>query len=279
MLQLQPDRPLSKLLVELIGALDQVTSALGIPYFIIGATARDILLKHVYALETSRATRDIDFAVAVSSWQQFDMLKAQLINTGKFAETVNAHRLSFGEGPGAYPLDLVPFDGVERHGVIAWPPRGEFVMNATGYADALASTLSVVIDPGLETKIVSLPAMVALKILAWNDRPERDKDASDVLLLLKNYHEAGQSDRLYDDGHDLLKQWNYDVEVAGSALLGRDACRDIQRVTMAQVLNVLEDDKRLNRFTAQMLRQHYGNKQQATLILDAFVQTIKKYTA
>jgi predicted nucleotidyltransferase len=205
MLQLRPDKPLTRTLLMLIRTLDNVAKQLSIPYFVIGATARDILMEHVYGLETARATRDIDFAVAVSSWDEFDRLKTRLIATGAFAASETLHRLAFGDGAGAYPLDLVPFDGVEQNGEIAWPPKGEFVMNVTGYADALDSALVVEIEPGFPVKVVSLPAMVVLKILAWNDRPEREKHASDVLLLLRNYYNAGQFDRVYEDAPDLLE--------------------------------------------------------------------------
>ena len=201
MLTVKPDKPVSPDLLMLVRALDRVTKQLQIPYFVIGATARDLLIEHVYGLETTRATRDIDFAVAVSSWENFARLKEQLIATGAFQAGEQSHRLTFGEDSGAYPLDLVPFDGVERDGEIAWPPAGDVVMNVAGYADALDSALDVEIEPGFTVKIVSLPAMAILKILAWNDRPERDKHAADVLLLLRHYHLTGQLDRLYDDAH------------------------------------------------------------------------------
>ncbi|CAN7655704.1 nucleotidyl transferase AbiEii/AbiGii toxin family protein [Pseudoduganella sp. LjRoot289] len=217
MLQVHPDRPLTKTVIALIRVLDRVAKQLDTPYFVIGATARDILLEHVYGLEAGRATRDVDFAVAVSSWGEFEQLKTQLIATGEFVAGDNAHRLTFGERSGVYPLDLVPFDGVEQDGEIAWPPKGEFVMNVTGYADGYISALDVEIEPGFRIKIVSLPAMVALKILAWKDRPERDKHASDVLLIRQNYYQAGQFDRLYKDAVDLLEAHGYDLEWAGAA--------------------------------------------------------------
>jgi predicted nucleotidyltransferase len=103
MLKIKPDKPLSASLIMLIRTLDQVAMQLGIPYFVIGATARDILIEHVHGLETTRATRDIDFAVAVSSWEAFDRLKEQLIETGEFQSGGQSHRLTFGEGKGAYP--------------------------------------------------------------------------------------------------------------------------------------------------------------------------------
>ncbi len=276
MLRLHPDRPLNPLLLELMRALDRATTALGITYFLIGATARDILLEHVYELETSRATRDIDFAVAVSSWDEFDRLKTQLTVAGAFMSTANAHRLTFGAGAGAYPMDLVPFDGVERSGEIAWPPLGEFIMNVTGYSDALKSALKVEIEPGFEVKIVSLPAMVALKILAWDERRERAKDASDVYLLLRNYAEAGQFERLYADGLDLLELWGYDLALAGSALLGRDAQRDLAAETIGQVCAVLADENKQRRFLAQMVQTDSGSDVRAAQFLDAFSQALMR---
>lgn len=231
-------------------------------------------MEHVYGLETTRATRDVDFAVAVSSWDEFERLKNQLIATGEFVASGNAHRLIFGEGFGAYPLDLVPFDGVERHGEIAWPPKGEFVMNVTGYTDAHDSALDVEIARGFHVKIVSLPAMAVLKILAWNDRPERDKHATDVLLILRNYYQAGQFDRLYADAVDLLETYGYDLELAGAALMGWDVRRDVVLDTRAQVIAVLANEKKFERFSSQMMRSNPGDMERATLLLKAFLQAI-----
>jgi predicted nucleotidyltransferase len=275
MLSVHPDKPLEMPLLAVIRALDQVTKQLNIAYFIIGATARDILMEHVYGLETTRATRDVDFAVAVSSWDEFDRLKTQLIASGEFAASENAHRLTFGEGLGAYPLDMVPFDGVERDGEIAWPPKGDFVMNVTGYTDAYNSALNVEIEPGFNVKIVSLPALAVLKILAWNDRPERDKHPSDVLLILRNYCYAGQFDRLYADAVDLLEKYGYDIELAGAALLGRDVARDVAKETRTQVINVFANEKRVERFTTQMMRSNAGDIGRAALFLKALLQAIR----
>jgi predicted nucleotidyltransferase len=275
MLKIKPDKPLSASLIMLIRTLDQVAMQLGIPYFVIGATARDILIEHVHGLETTRATRDIDFAVAVSSWEAFDRLKEQLIETGEFQSGGQSHRLTFGEGKGAYPLDLVPFEGVERHGEIAWPPDGDFVMNVAGYTDACDSALDVEIAPGFTVKIVSLPAMTILKILAWNDRPERDKHASDVLLILRHYHQAGQFDRLYeDDNIALLEKHGYDLELAGAALLGCDARRDVAKETRAQVTLVFATEKISEKFIGQMTRSQPVDSDRAALMLAAFIKEL-----
>lgn len=274
MLKVRPDKPLPGTLLALIRTLDEVAQGLAIRYFVIGATARDILMEHVHGLETGRATRDVDFAVAVSSWDEFDRLKARLTATGQFFASATTHRLRFGKEQGAYPLDLVPFDGVEQDGEIAWPPNGDFVMNVAGYADAYGSALDIEIEPGFQVKIVSLPAMAVLKVLAWNDRLDRDKHPADVLLILRSYHQAGQEERLYDEAIDLLERYAYDVELAGAALLGRDASRDIIQDARLQVRHVLANDRTADKFIAQMMRSHSGPVQHTTRLLQAFLDNI-----
>ena len=42
-----------------------------IRYMLVGATARDLLLYHVFGHPVTRATYDLDFAILVDSWEQF----------------------------------------------------------------------------------------------------------------------------------------------------------------------------------------------------------------
>ena len=51
--------------------VNEVTSDLDIPYLIIGATARDMVLHYGYNTPVQRATTDIDFAFQVESWEHF----------------------------------------------------------------------------------------------------------------------------------------------------------------------------------------------------------------
>jgi predicted nucleotidyltransferase len=166
---------------------------------------------------------------------------------------------------------------VEQDGEIAWPPKGEFVMNVSGYVEAFYSALDVEITPGFQVKVVSLPAMAILKILAWNDRPEGDKHASDVLLILRNYHQAGQFDRLYAEGMDLLEAYGYDVELSGAALLGRDAQRDITQETREQVIAVFTREKNFEKFSSQMKKSHTGDAERTTLLLNGFLQELNRH--
>jgi predicted nucleotidyltransferase len=54
--------------VEIFDTIHQAVSQLGIPFLVVGASARDLVLHHAHGVEIIRASRDIDFAVQVESW-------------------------------------------------------------------------------------------------------------------------------------------------------------------------------------------------------------------
>ncbi len=60
--------------VRLYEVLTAVTSSLGIPFFLVGATARDTILEHGFGIQGSRATKDVDIGVRVSGWDEFSKL-------------------------------------------------------------------------------------------------------------------------------------------------------------------------------------------------------------
>lgn len=108
---------MSKTLINLSGKIDsffleifkeiiKVTQTLSIDFFVIGATARDIILESGYGIPTIRATRDIDFGVQVSNWEQFSRIKEGLIQTGNFNSTRETQRLKY---KNALFVDIIPF--------------------------------------------------------------------------------------------------------------------------------------------------------------------------
>lgn len=78
--------------LEVLAAVNQAIAELAIPYIVVGATARDLVLHYGYGAAIQRATRDIDFAIEIPNWNAFNALKSSLTKTG-FRETRAAHRL------------------------------------------------------------------------------------------------------------------------------------------------------------------------------------------
>ena len=140
-------------LLEVLYRIHAACQAQRLSYLLTGAMAREILLVHVHGLPPGRATRDVDFGVLVQTWAAFEALKASLVANGDFvvAPTVSHRLYAVAERLGvARPVDLVPFGGVESpSGSVAWPPKGEVVMDVRGYEAASREAISVEVCPGL----------------------------------------------------------------------------------------------------------------------------------
>jgi predicted nucleotidyltransferase len=208
---------------EVVADVDAAAEPLGIAPLIVGAFARDLQLFYRHGIETQRQTEDLDVALAVPDWLAFDSLQRKLIESGRFSVSpIAPHRLRHRND---LPIDLVPFGGVEtRERKIAWPPRGEVVMDLFGFREALASACEVVLPGGGRARVVSLPALALLKIVCWRDRHYQSprKDAHDLLLIVKHYLRAGNEARLYDEFVEWTQEEGFDYELAGSRMLGHD---------------------------------------------------------
>jgi predicted nucleotidyltransferase len=246
-------------LLEILATVQAITQELGCDYLLVGATARDMLMTHVFGLDARRATRDVDFAIALENWDQFHTLKTALVASGTFIPASDkVHLLLYkpAEYGNAFPLDLIPFGGVEQEAHrIAWPPDMNVVMSVTGYGEALASALDVDTGNGLIIRVVSIPALAALKLLAWDERGHQDnKDAQDLLFLLQHYHEAGNGDRMYEEAYGLLEAAGFDVRLAGAALLGHDTRVILHDDTLHVLLAILANPRKHDRLTVHMTR-------------------------
>lgn len=263
MLSVPPERSLPVRTLEVLKLMDRIARELGVDYFVTGAMARDILLHGVFGLDPGRGTLDVDLAVAVQDWPQFELIKTRLIATNAFtAEENTPHRLFHREDTRkkAYPLDLLPFGGVEQPpNKIVWPPELSIVMNVAGYREALAAAQDVEVATGFVVPVASLPGLAILKLLAWADRGiENPKDALDLVTLLRWYGAAGNEDRLFGEEMSLLENLGYNMDLAGPRLLGKDAGRITTTDTRKQVLALLDDAVTLERLIRDMARAFRG---------------------
>jgi predicted nucleotidyltransferase len=196
---------------------------------LVGAMARDLLLFHAHNIPIRRATADIDIAFAVADWEEFSRLRAALLASAHFTAH-NSMTHSFFHRQ-QRQIDIVPFGGLERpDGSIAWPPRGDEVMTVVGFRDALASAMDAMLPKNQRVLVVSLSMLVVLKLVAWSDRHAGapGKDAADLFLILKNYLDAGNQSRLYEEATHLLDRNDFDYERAGAWLAGYDAAAAIR---------------------------------------------------
>lgn len=254
--------------VEVLCDVSLHARTLGIPFFVLGATARDIIFGAIYGIPTPRATLDIDLALRVETWEQYTRLRTSMTATAVYEED-NSQQQRMHHANGII-LDLVPFGPLETPaGMIAWPPDRDIIMRTAGFEEALASAVDVIIapDPDRTIKVCTPSALAAMKLLAWHDNyPLRRKDAEDLLFLLREYLHAGNEDRLFLSDADLLAEVNYVFDEASPRLLGRDIRRTVSLQTRKNLLAILAaetaDDSQF-RLLSDMT--HAGLREQGTL--------------
>jgi len=229
--------------VEALSIVKKVADSLNIPFFVVGASARDYILKHCYGIEPPRMTRDIDLGVEVASWEQFNQLKESLIATGKFSpDKKEPQRFLFD----SVIVDIVPFGPIaDKDKRISWPPEHEIFMSMLGFKEAYEYSITVRLssDPELDIKLPTLPGLALMKVISWKEKyPERKRDAEDLLLIMQKYEYAGNFDRLYAEEQDLLQEEIFDTRLAGIRLLGRDMARIAATDTLRTVKTILDSE-------------------------------------
>ena len=56
MYTIRPDKPVNPVLLEILATVQAITKKLGCDYLLVGATARDMLMTHVFGLDARRTT-------------------------------------------------------------------------------------------------------------------------------------------------------------------------------------------------------------------------------
>lgn len=218
-------------------SVNEVARQLGIPFVVVGASARDIVLHYGYGAPIQRATRDIDVGIQVPNWNAFHTLKQNLLSRD-FKETRQQQQLMSASG---VPVDIIPFGQVEDdESNIFWPPNGDWVMNVLGFQEACDTAELVCMQ---EAPFVTIPVatpvgMTVLKLIAWADRtPDmRTKDAKDLLYLITTYQNIPTvNDQIYDE-QQLMERYDWDIELAGAHRLGIDT----RATTKAKTFEAIE---------------------------------------
>lgn len=205
---------MGSLLAELVPIFD----SLGLRYYIIGATARDIVME-IYGEAPGRRTKDIDFAIAVNNWGDFETLETSILSNSNFTKSQAKQQFIYLD---EIEVDLVPYGKLAKNDKIFWPPDETIAMSILGFKEAEKSLITTEID-GLEIEVASLASIFLLKLIAWNDRYlGGNKDADDLGFVLQNYlpvNEERAATKYYDEVYEIE---NFSIIKGGAALLGID---------------------------------------------------------
>lgn len=275
LLKLQKKIPANQ--IRILTAVFNALAELEIKAFVVGATARDLIFEYAYEANIRRKTEDIDFGVAVESWADYERLKETLISTKKFKnDAKNEQKLWWTESGEEMKIDLVPFGNLESPaGQIAFPPKGDFVMNTAGFEEAFENSLLIELNENLIIKIASLAGLGLLKFVAYNDRPaERRRDVQDIFFIAENYLKAGNEERIYENDEELIDD-DFNYETIGARLFGRDIAPLLNgktEVIISKLLAEETDGGRLQKFADIIAAEGLFDENRYELIIETFRQ-------
>jgi predicted nucleotidyltransferase len=240
--------------------MDRLARRLGIPFFIVGAAARDFILENGHGITAIRATLDIDIGVAVSSWDEFKKLTDALLTDEHFQKTIIEHRF-VSPVPQKTLVDILPFGAIENgNRAIHWQQENR-EMNMAGFSEAYNTAIDVIISttPPVTIQMVSLAGLAVLKLLSWNDKPlERDRDAKDFRLIMYKYLDAKSGEYVFDVYPDIAGDGDYD------RISARSLGRDMKSIAGASLIPLLHDI--LNRECDQKGNLRFIQQMQAAVI-------------
>jgi len=242
-------------LIDIAGKIDRGTVSVfhdvaevalnvGVPYVVIGATARDLVLHHYYGARIQRATEDLDFAVQVPDWAAFHVMVDGLLERGFVSDSQQQQRLRSASGN---IIDVVPFGPVAAEDEqIVWPPKNEIVMSVLGMQEAFDSAITVRLqkEPQIDIPVATPMGLMVLKLIAWTDRApaKRKKDAMDVFFLLSSYEEIPVVQEEFYDDMELIEAYDGDRALGGAQVLGRHVDNILQEATRRVIDQILADD-------------------------------------
>jgi predicted nucleotidyltransferase len=199
---------------------------------VVGAWCRDILhsaLGHDFA---TTATRDLDLALALSSWDSYRAIAGAFPSVG---DTGIRFRIA------DVDVDLLPFGDIEDpQGIVDPPYRGE-ALSVWAFEEIFVASLPLALSPTTTIHIPTVAGYAAAKLGAWLDRSDwlETKDAADLALILHWYAESADiHNRLYETpiGNEIVIVEGADVPLAAAHLLGTDIAATIGPARLTELL-------------------------------------------
>ncbi len=203
---------------EVFELIDNVLKNRGIPYYLIGvsAIALEMLKK---GIKPARGTKDIDFAIMISSLDQFDQVVEDLEKAG-FNKVEAPWTMVHPEYD--VVVDLLPFGEIEENNTVGFNKRYTD-LHVLGFKEVMKDSREYAIEDRV-VHVPPIPGMVILKLVAWSDRPEdRGNDPYDILRVIEHYNDI-EFDANMLEHYDLIPEdSDFDERIFSARILGRKA--------------------------------------------------------
>jgi predicted nucleotidyltransferase len=207
---------------EMLTALENGLNKYGIDFYLVGAVARDVWMTAINDIPPSRVTGDIDFAVFINDKNTYADLREYLINVEGFIPYKgNGFVLKW---KNIIQIDLMPFGEIEaKPSNVIVEGTGLTSLNMPGFKEIYDSGLpEAELEEKHRFKFCTLPGIVLLKLIAFQERPEiRRDDIKDISKILKHFFDM-YADEIYENHNDLFGDKDINLNWIAARVLGRD---------------------------------------------------------
>ena len=255
-------------------ALEEAFSALDIDFYLIGALARDTWYAELN--KRSRATKDVDFAVLIGSQKDYDAVKEYLAEHKNFIAIKNNSFVM--KSPDGVEADILPFGGIEIDQKVQLTGTGLTNIKVNGFLEVYqAGTEEMKMATGHTFKVATLPAIVLLKLIAYDDRPEmRFKDARDIVNIIDHYFDL-QAELIYEHHSDIFEGEEMSGGEIAALVIGREmkkiaANNESLHQRLSKIIATQIELKENSAFTRNMVQESGGTVEEAVTLLDRLLQ-------
>ena len=250
-------------ITEMLYALQRGLEKFGIDFYLVGAVARNVWMTGINNIAPRRTTGDIDFAVLINDNGVYEALKTYLIITEGFQPYKgNEYVLIWKEN---LEVDLLPFGAIDDE-------DAKFNSNGLGSTSISLQGFSEIYNDGLPTldlegkhqfKFCTLPGIVLLKLIAWDDRPEsRRDDIKDISDILNHFFDMNDNE-IFENHHDLFEKEEASLKHIAARVMGREMSKIAKKneLLFSRIVGILDSNTLVsqNSEMAKIMVEYYDN--------------------
>ena len=250
-------------ITEMLYALERGLDKFGIDFYLVGAVARNVWMTGINNIAPRRTTGDIDFAVLINDKGVYEALKTYLIITEGFQPYKgNEYVLIWKEN---LEVDLLPFVAIDDGDT-------KFTSNGLGLTSISLQGFTEIYNDGLPTldlegkhqfKFCTLPGIVLLKLIAWDDRPEsRRDDIKDISDILNHFFDMNDNE-IFENHHDLFEKEEVSLKHIAARVMGREMSKIAKKneLLFSRIVGILDSNTLVsqNSEMAKIMVEYYDN--------------------
>jgi predicted nucleotidyltransferase len=207
----------SKLIsTKTIKLLTRVFKEVSARWYMIGANAINMHLALMNE-PAMRTTDDVDFAVYLNGYPEFEIIKQSLIDLDfSWSESLPYRFIRKSD---SHILDIIPFGGISLENEMEFYD-GKVKLSVKGLKEMMGETELVSVENSVRFHLASLDALSVLKLISWSERPEwRGKDREDFLYIMDHYFDLHSSE-IFEKYNYLFHPESENTKLIGARVIG-----------------------------------------------------------